>query len=141
MWVLMFFEVFKVIEYKKKSPDEYRKFMYEYNQANLAAKLAFELNQIDRIKYTLEKSWHLRKQLGKIAGAPIEDDNLTRLMSDMKKNGAFTAGLIGAGGGDTILALTTSQHERKKLLAFLDDNNLEVLDDISFTNKGYEIVK
>ena len=61
-------------------------------------------------------------------------------MNDMKDNGAFTAGLVGAGGGDCILALCSSNKDKKQLLAYLEKKRFQVLEDVNIANSGYEIL-
>ena len=82
----------------------------------------------------------MRKQLGELSKATIEEDKFTRLVNDIKENGAFTAGLAGAGGGDSILALCTTSKEKERLMEFLKRKKLTVLDNVSIVNKGYEIL-
>jgi mevalonate kinase len=127
----------KVLDYKNANLNEYVDFMKRYNSANLQAKLAFEKSSLHDIKNCLEESWSMRKKLGVMAGADIESGEYTRLITELKKNGAFTAGLIGAGGGDSILALCREEDDKKRLLAFLDPGNMHYLDGISLVSKPY----
>ena len=131
----------KVNEFKETNFYQYKKFMYEYNQTNLAAKTAFDENYLNRIKFFLEKSWDLRKQLGKMAKAPIEPEPMSHLIEEMKKHGALIAGLTGAGGGDSILAICKSNEDKDELIKFLDRLKLNVMDEIQIINKEYEIIK
>jgi ERG8-type phosphomevalonate kinase len=129
----------KVMEYKKKRPKEYSEFMQEYNKINIALKGALEANYHGRIKFFIEKSWQMRKLLGQRAKAPIEPEKYTRLISQMKDLGAFTAGLVGAGGGDCILALCRSEDDKQELIAFLESRDLTIFK-TDIVNKPYELI-
>ncbi|MBN2368399.1 hypothetical protein JXC34_05255 [Candidatus Woesearchaeota archaeon] len=131
----------KVLEFRNHHPEKYASYMKEYNENNIALRIAFEEHHKEKIKILLEKSWHYRKLLGEMAKAPVEPDKYTRLMNEMKEHGAFTAGLVGAGGGDSILALCTTEPEKKKFMDFLNRKKLTVLDNVNIVNKGYEIVQ
>jgi ERG8-type phosphomevalonate kinase len=130
----------KVLDFKKQQPAKYKNFLNEYNKINIALKKAFDGNWHKRIKFFLEKSWEMRKQLGKMAKASIEPDKFTKLNNEMKDNGAFTAGLTGAGGGDSILALCKNEEDKIELMEFLKKKRLTVLNDVNIVNKKYELL-
>ncbi|MEK6917126.1 MAG: hypothetical protein AABW92_05275 [Nanoarchaeota archaeon] len=123
-----------ILVYKKNKPHEYKLFIEEYNNINLMCKKSFEQNNIEQIKFYLEKSWSARKLLGKLADADIESEKMTKLIEDLKDNGAYTAGLAGAGGGDIILALCLDN--KKKLIEFCKYKKMVVLD-VNIVNKPY----
>ena len=129
----------RVQEYKKRKPREYEKFMLEYNNINLECKKVFELNHLKSIKKFLEISWDMRKKLGQLARANIEDNNTTRLINNLKINGALTAGLLGAGGGDSILVLCKNEKDKKNLIELAENTGLVVLENAQIINQGYEI--
>jgi len=129
----------KVLEFKNNNQVEYSRFMKNYNEINLDLKNAFDQMDPDNIKAHLEKSWSLRKHLGALANAPIEDDKITRLITEMKFNGAFTAGLLGAGGGDSIMAICLSEEDKLNLSNFLRKKHLQVIDNVELVNMPYDI--
>jgi phosphomevalonate kinase len=120
----------KVFDFKKKEPKRYYDFMKKYNLVNLNLKDSFERKDLAEIKKNLEKSWDYRKQLGKLADAEIEPEELTNLIKKIKNNGAFTAGLMGAGGGDSIFALCLDQESKDKLIKYTT-RNLSGLHDVT----------
>lgn len=127
----------KVFEYKKSNPDEYKKFMQSYNQVNLELKTAFDSVDVNNIKRLLEKSWIMRKHLGKLAKANIEDDKFTRIVNDMKVNGAFFAGLLGAGAGDSILAVCLNEDDKANLIDYLNKRKFKIFENVNLFNQGY----
>ncbi|MEM3374336.1 MAG: hypothetical protein QXE31_03890 [Candidatus Woesearchaeota archaeon] len=127
----------KALIFKNKKPKEYESFMYEYNQINNKVKEAFEYNDIKKIKDFLEESWAKRKKFGLMAEIPIETERETNFINNIKQKGAFTAGIIGA-GGDSILALCDSNYNKQQLIKFLESNDYNYAD-IDFSNQGYEI--
>lgn len=131
--------VSRIREYKQRKPREYEKFMLEYNNINIKCKEAFELNNIDNIKKYLEMSWEFRKTLGEMAKANIEDTRTTNLIDNLKSNGAYTAGLLGAGGGDSILVLCLNEQEKQNIKEMCENTGLVVLDNSKIVNQGYEI--
>ena len=116
-------------------------FMKKYNQVNIECKIAFEENDVDKISRSLEKSWGMRKKLGKMANAKIEPDSLTDMMFKFKLNGALTAGLLGAGGGDTILAICKDQEHKEHFTKYLIQRGVLFFDEVKIDNKGYEFLK
>jgi ERG8-type phosphomevalonate kinase len=132
--------VTKVLEFKARNPQAYQRFISEYDRNNITLRASIEQSELKVIKPLLEKSWNMRKQLGRFANVKIEEEDLTRLINDLMNNGAWTAGLIGAGGGDSILAISLSDRDRKNLLIFCKKKRLTVLDNINIANKGYEIL-
>ncbi|MBT3720806.1 hypothetical protein HN789_06540 [archaeon] len=130
----------KVFEYREKNPQEYKLLMQEYNFINIACKKAFELNNLELIRKQLEKSWEFRKLLGEKAKVDIESKKITRILEKLKKHGAFAAGLLGAGGGDSIIALCTNKLNRNTLIEYAQNSGLTVLDNVEIVNKGYEAI-
>jgi ERG8-type phosphomevalonate kinase len=125
--------------FKQRKPVQYEKFIDEYNRINLECKRAFDHNSITDIKRCLEKSWELRKELGEMAKVNIEDNKTKNLIENLKINGAYTAGLLGAGGGDSILVLCLHERDRKNIIELAENTGLIVFDDVSIINQGYEI--
>ncbi len=130
----------KILKFKTRRPYKYTEFMKEYNQINLNAKQALDESWPKKIIHFLEQSWAMRKKLGKLARVPIEPESMTLLMNEMKQNGALTAGLTGAGGGDSILAICSSDENRNKLIEFLNKKKLHVFENVNIVNKGYEVL-
>ena len=129
----------RVNEFKERKPGQYEKFILEYNNVNIECKKAFELNNSEAIKKYLEMSWELRRTLGEMARANIEDSKTTRLLDNLRSNGAFTAGLLGAGGGDSILVLCLNKHEKEDLIEMAENTGLAVFENAKIVNQGYEI--
>ncbi|MEM4397756.1 MAG: hypothetical protein QW757_03995 [Candidatus Woesearchaeota archaeon] len=127
----------KVFNFKEKNPKKYESFIFEYNQINNKIKDAFEYNDLKKIKEFLEESWAKRKKFGLMAEIPIETERETNFINNIKQKGAFTAGIIGA-GGDSILALCDSNYNKQQLIKFLESNDYNYAD-IDFSNQGYEI--
>jgi phosphomevalonate kinase len=131
----------KVLDHKKKQKEKYDALMKSYNEINLACRDALCDNNLDRIKHYLERSWDYRKKLGEAAGIPIETEAMSRLIEGMKRNGAFTAGLVGAGGGDSLLALCLTPTDKERLYTYLDEERITVFDTIKLISEGYEITE
>ena len=131
----------KVMLYKRLNPEEYKDFIHKYNQINLALKNAIDENFRKRIKFFLEESWAMRRELGKITTTEIEPEKFTSMMQEMKKNGAMTAGLIGAGGGDSIIALCESEDNKAQLIEYLKRKKLTVFENVNIMSQGYEILR
>ena len=131
----------KVMAYNSKKPEEYKEFMEKYNKVNIDCKIAFEENDPDKISHFLEKSWRYRKLLGKNSGAKIEPDNITDMMFKFKLKGALTAGLLGAGGGDTILAICKDQDHKEHFTQYLVEKGFLFFDEVKITNNGYDFPK
>ncbi len=129
----------RVNEFRERKPREYEKFMLEYNNLNIECKKAFELNDVKAIKKYLELSWEMRKVLGEMAKANIEDNNTTRLIDNLKNNGAFTAGLLGAGGGDSLLVLCLNKSDQKNIIEMAENTGLVVFENAQIINQGYEL--
>jgi phosphomevalonate kinase len=130
--------VSKVLAFKKKNLEKYNEFMFNYNKVNLMVKNAIESSDALRIKNALEVSWLYRKKLGDMAGADIEPDNMTEFISNLKLHGALTAGLIGAGGGDSILVLCNPA-KRPSLISYIESKRMAVLD-VAIIDQGYEFL-
>ncbi len=130
----------KVLKFKKHHLEKYNEFMKEYNTINLKCQRAFQLNNVQEIVYYLEKSWDYRKKLGEMANARIEPRKITKLLETIKKEGVLTAGLLGAGGGDSIIALYPANTDKEKILDILDDIWLTVFDDLKIVSKPYEFL-
>ena len=131
----------KVMKFKSENREEYNQFMKKYNQINIDCKIAFEENKLDKIKHYLEKSWKYRKLLGNMINAKIEPDQLTNLMSEFKLNGTFTAGLMGAGGGDTILAICKDKEHKEHFVKYLIKKGFLFFSGVNITNQRYEFLK
>lgn len=129
----------KVKAYKKRNPAKYQKMIHNYNLVNIECKKAFELNDLRLIKKYLEMSWTYRRKFGETVKANIEPEGLTKLITKLKLNGAYLAGLLGAGGGDSILALCLNKQDQAALIEYAESNNMVVFDNVSITNDGYDI--
>lgn len=130
----------KVMKFKFSSEKKYYDLMEKYNSINIKARQAFTSNDPKNIKRFLEESWAMRKKLGQEAKAEIEPDAYTKMINEIKDNGAYTAGLVGAGGGDSILALCTNKKEKEKLIKYLDSKSLVYFEDMGILSRGYEFL-
>ncbi|MCM2324988.1 MAG: hypothetical protein NDI94_00860 [Candidatus Woesearchaeota archaeon] len=128
----------KVMVFRKKNMARYAEFMSNYNKVNMMVKAAIESSDSLRIKNALEVSWLYRKKLGDMAGADIEPDNMTEFLSSLKLHGALAAGLIGAGGGDSILVLCNPA-KRPSLISYIESKKMAVLD-VAIIDQGYEFL-
>ena len=124
---------------KQENKPAYLNFMTSYNNINLKLKNAFLQEDLVQIKLLLEKSWEKRKALGEIAKTEIESNYISELIKKFKKNGALTAGLVGAGGGDSILAIFQNKDKKNQLANFARKNNLIVFDNINTLSKKFII--
>ncbi|NTV24127.1 MAG: hypothetical protein HGA85_07220 [Nanoarchaeota archaeon] len=130
----------KVLAWKKAKPERYLSLMRDYNVENLRLKTAFEENSLEKVKYHLERSWYIRRELGTLSGAEIEPERLTRMIYEFKAKGAFIAGLVGYGGGDLMVAFTRTSQERAALIGYLEDKNYSVLERVGLATKPFEYV-
>ncbi len=128
----------KVLEFKERNSNRYKVFMKKYNGVNLKLKSNFEKNDIENIKIHLEKSWKMRKKLGELAKADIEPVDFTETFFGMKKNGAFAAGLTGAGGGDSILTMFKNKADKENLIKYLGGQFI-VFSNLGLDDKKLEI--
>ena len=62
-----------------------------------------------------------------MSGASIESDEMTALIQESERNGAFACKLPGAGGGDSIAALCLGKAEKRKLEAFWEGKGMKIL--------------
>ena len=129
--------VSKINEFREKNFQQYDMFMKEYNKINLELRKVFHKNRIENIKNLLEESWKKRRELGKLARTDIENEKHTKLISQLKANGAYVAGLAGAGGGDSIVAFCLTEEDRKRLIAYSENKGMSVLN-IKIEDNPYE---
>jgi phosphomevalonate kinase len=134
-----------VSEFKKNNPEKYNKLISELNQTNSEAIDALrKLNGGDKASMTefkeaFEKGRALSKELGNLSNVGIEPDDCTNLIEESKKNGAFVAKLPGAGGKDSIAAISLSREEEKKLRKFWKGRKkLDILK-IKINKKGLSV--
>ncbi len=135
----------KVKEFKEKNKAEYTKMISELNEYNQKAIKCLEILQAQRSEEKLAEfeKWFdsargILKTLGEKSGIEIESNEMTQLIEESKKHGAFTASLPGAGGGDSIAGLCLSQTDAFKLKSFWSKSGLELLD-ISIDNTGFKV--
>jgi phosphomevalonate kinase len=115
-----------VSKFKEKDPQKYKELVDGINVENQAAAKALRaINSNTDVKGNLQafkdafnKGRLLTKQLGVLSNVSVEDDDLTRLIDESTSNGAFVAKLPGAGGRDSIAALTLDQQSYEKLNNF-----------------------
>ena len=101
----------------------------------------YEQKKVEEFVRLLEKSWEFRKMLGRMSKTPIETEIHTKMLSLIKKNGALTAGLSGAGGGDSIIVVCKDEESKTEMIKYLEDNDFYVFKDLKVGNYPLEIVK
>ncbi len=110
-----------VSKFKEKDPLKYKELIYDINKENERAVMALRaLNKGEDVSNNLEvfrdafnKGRLLTKHLGVLSNVDIEDDDLTKLIEESASNGAFVAKLPGAGGRDSIAALSLNSEARR----------------------------
>ncbi|HUB92436.1 MAG TPA: hypothetical protein VL945_00585 [Candidatus Saccharimonadales bacterium] len=113
-----------VSEFKKGSPEAYNEIVGRLNQANVEAVEALrrigngEQDAMEAFKGAFDRGRALSKELGSMSRVGIEPDDCTSLIEESKSNGAFVAKLPGAGGKDSIAALSASREEQTRLRRF-----------------------
>jgi phosphomevalonate kinase len=136
-----------VNEFKKKNPEKYAELIAEMNETATAAVESLSRikseseNEIELFVENFERNRIATKRLGELSGAGIEDAEATKLIEESKNNGALIAKLPGAGGRDSIVAISANGSDLERLRKFWGGKeNLELLD-ISMQNNGVIISK
>lgn len=131
-----------VSEFKKNSPDMYNELMRELNQANLDAIgylkkiINGDKDAMAMFQESFEKGRSLLKELGNLSKVGIEPEDCTALIEESKKNGAFVAKLPGAGGKDSIAALSISKEGKSQLRKYWKGRKELAILDIKLNKKG-----
>ena len=113
-----------VSDFKRSDPRIYSDMINEIDEQNEAAVKALKeikngnKDALERFKTAFDRGRSLTKKLGVFSGAAIEPDDCTELIEESKKNGAFVAKLPGAGGKDSIAALSLDEKSYSSLLNF-----------------------
>lgn len=113
-----------VAGFKQSQPEMYNELMKELNQTNVDAIDALKkINKGDEeittsFKEAFERGRALTKELGRLSKVDIEPDDCSDLIEESEKNGALIAKLPGAGGKDSIVAISTSREDQKSLRKF-----------------------
>lgn len=113
-----------VAEFKKTNPDRYNELIKGINEENVRSVEALrrigngENDALDVFKESFDKARLLTKELGVLSNVGIEPEDCTSLIDESRHNGAFVAKLPGAGGRDSIAALSTSKEEFARLRKF-----------------------
>lgn len=110
-------------------PDSYEKILHNPSQ------------EMHNFKKAFEKGRMLTKHLGELTGADIETDDITQVIEQTMKQGAFVSKLPGAGGGDSIAAISFSKSDKHKLESYWLDCKIKEIEplDISISNEGVKI--
>ncbi|MEW6528479.1 MAG: hypothetical protein AB1391_01175 [Candidatus Micrarchaeota archaeon] len=134
----------RVMDFKKKKPEEYTKLICELNKENeKAIKAISDRNShalnLDEFVDHFNKGRLLTKKLGDLSGAEIESMQCTEIIELIIKGGALVAKLPGAGGGDSICAICLSNKKAKDVSKLLEmQGNIEILN-VQIENKGFEV--
>ena len=135
--------VSKVNEFKKANPEAYNDLISKMN--NTALKAIDCISKISNGRgddYELEfvnnfvENRRLMKKLGIMSNTDIEPDEATGLIDDSMKNGALVAKLPGAGGKDSIVALSKGKQEAQRLKKFWNGTTGLQLLDIKMVENG-----
>jgi len=138
-----------VSDFKKNDPDEYNRIIRSMNRhalkaidalENIAKDIDIEYNlKVFKDEFALNRKYS--KELGIKSNTNIEDDESTRLIDESERNGAFVAKLPGAGGRDSIVALTLSNKDTKRLSDFWKRHYMLELLDARMSNNSVYIRK
>jgi len=137
----------KVNDYKRMKLREYSRLMEYYNKINSEVKDNYKVyiesknnRNLVRLIEKIEKSFAIRKKLGKKARADIETKDQTKFLDSIKKKGAIITTLPGAGAGDTVLAVCEGEKEMEIIKDILKQNNMLVFENINIADKPYEVL-
>ena len=129
--------VSKVNEFKAKNPNEYNRIITKINEQDERAILYLrklskgsgDQEDLAKFRAAFDSARLITKELGARAGIDIEDDEATELIEECKRHGALVARLPGAGGKDSIAAITIRDEDYSRLKEFLlSKNELKVLE-------------
>ena len=130
-------------EFKEKNHSEYIKLIQKINRENQQAinvllalkKEGLTENKLNLFRESFNKGRLLTKQLGILSKVSIEDDDLTKLIEESMMNGAFVAKLPGAGGRDSIAALSIHGKEKELENFWKSKKGIQILK-IKIANEG-----
>jgi len=133
-----------VNEFKKADPNAYSDLIRRMNDT--AEKAIGALNSIsengyrreyrDRLIESFRENRALSKELGRRSNIDIESDESTKLINDSENNGAIIAKLPGAGGKDSIVAISESDEDSLRLRKFWKDKSYLDILDVKMQNSG-----
>lgn len=109
-----------ISKFKREDPTEYKELMDDINKENEKAVVALRSlsanedvgSNLAIFKDAFNKGRQLAKRLGVLSRVSIEDDDLTKLIEESTSKGAFVAKLPGAGGRDSIAALSLNGEDK-----------------------------
>lgn len=96
--------------------------------------------ELEHFKYYFMESRELTRELGEISGAPIETQDLSRMIDSALKADALVSKLPGAGGGDNIIAICMDDKSKRNVLSTWKSIGIIPLD-INIENKGLKVEK
>ncbi|MFH1247164.1 MAG: hypothetical protein V1644_02170 [Candidatus Micrarchaeota archaeon] len=144
----------KINEWKASDPAGYKELMAKINEADVnSVKYLRLVNEerdikakgklLEEFKHWFNQARLLTKELGTKSGAPIETEELTKLIDASLQNGAFVCRLPGAGGGDSIAAWCLGSVQTTKLKTFWQNNPFKKVTVIklSISNEGVRVEK
>ena len=137
-----------VNEFKKMSPEKYAELVAEMNASAEKAmeqlskiKGEEDSNAISAFVESFEKNRVATKRLGELSGADIESAEATRLIEESRRNGALVAKLPGAGGKDSIVAISVNDSDAQRLRKFWAGRKELDLIEVSMQNGGVILSK
>ncbi len=113
-----------VAGFKQSQPEKYNELIKELNQANIEAVDALKKisggdeGATASFREAFERGRSLTKELGRLSKVGIEPDDCSALIDESEKNGALVAKLPGAGGKDSVVAISTSREDQGVLKKF-----------------------
>ncbi len=134
--------IVSVSDFKKKDPDAYNKLIKEINNENATAIESLrkikngDSEALSDFREAFDNGRLLTKRLGELSNVSVEPDDCTKLIEESKKNGAFVAKLPGAGGKDSIAALTLNVKDQERLRAFWKTRKDLSISDITAVKDG-----
>jgi phosphomevalonate kinase len=137
-----------VNEFKKKNPQIYKDIITEVNDSAEKAVAALSkirsednTNEMEEFVDNFERSRLATRKLGELSGADIEPEDATKLIEGSKKEGALVAKLPGAGGKDSIVAISKGGDDAERLKRFWSSNDRLELLNVSMQNNGVILSK
>ncbi len=138
----------KINEFKKKAPDSYNEIIRKIDESAEKAAASLlrvrspdDVADINAFAEGFENSRMTTKRLGELSGAEIEPEDATTLIEESKKNGALVARLPGAGGKDSIVAISLDDKSAAHLRRFWSQNDKLELLNVSMQNDGVRMVQ